>query len=299
MIILKNLNFKLVLEQDQMYVKSSKVADLYKSMLRSIFKSKCYKQCLILDIKKIIKTGNCESTSTNDGKFTVDIDFLVEAVVYDKNETCLCKILKKNANYVEASSDIAGIRIRTKNVDIYKIGDIVPVTIQSSVYPPMKSQISITHAIPFRVVKSDDVIYVTSMVKTDKINNILDKINDRKKQLGDTKSKSKAQFIKLMNIPQKGKILTDASWNGKSAYISTCYDVKSMGLMIAEAKTQTDIIKGNDEFLIINLLSVFLQKLETLLLLIKQYPTKNDIDSIRRVWGLFQHTKKTILNGSG
>jgi hypothetical protein len=182
--------------------------DMLIAKLTDKFVGNCYNSCLILKINKIIRRSYIYMKDTLHGDAQSSVMFEVDALVYMKNEILNgCTIVKKEPNgIIHAKSEYGGIQINTtRNLDIFKEQDIVPVIIRMVRYNINQPEITIK-ASPF-IPMNDPLVYYkpTGLLDDEQIENIykiIKQIKDNESnlsKLSTTDKKIIKFFVNLLN----------------------------------------------------------------------------------------------------
>jgi hypothetical protein len=172
------------------------------------FVGTCYNSCFIIKINKIIRRSYIYMKDTLDGDSQSSIMFEVDALVYLKNEILNgCTIVKKEPNgVIHAKSEYGGIQINiTRNLDIFKEQDVVPVIVRRVGYNINQPEITIK-ASPFIPMNEPLIYYRSTGVLTDNqienISEIIKQINANESALLKLSANNKKIikfFVNLLN----------------------------------------------------------------------------------------------------
>jgi hypothetical protein len=295
----------------------------------------CYNSCYILKINKIIRRSYIYMKDTLHGDALSSITFEVDAIIYIKNEIINgCTIVKKEPNgIIHAKSQYGGIQLNiTRNLDIFKEMDVVPVIVRKVGYNINQLEITIL-ASPFIPIKKKLIYYkpTTALndIQIENIVKIIKQILDINKYLLNLSVNDKnivKFFINLLNMKYNIDNL------GKSTTINML-DIKSLtsinsGILVrvnsyndhkimhinSDINSQIKSISGsinsvenskkkitNEESLVIeetmfNIYSVillqYLSNLQTLKDFLKNYPTFAIVQKNKSIWKLYNMLKK-------
>lgn len=295
----------------------------------------CYNSCYILNINKLIRRSYLYMKDTLEGDSQLSVLFEVDALIYAKGEVINgCTIVKKEPNgIVHAKSQYAGIQINiTRNLDIFKEGDVVPIIVKRVRYNINQPEVTVL-ATPF-IPPNDNVVYYKPTGKLDDnqskdIDKILKQIGDAKKMLSSQTSTNKKIikfFINLIalkkqkqpKILQKISIHDVKKWSvinegalvleqGDNPHVlQVQIGDSSMSKLVSSsvgnsAEEKSESFPSVDESLIVeetiyNICTIFLlnhlQYLQTIQGFLKQYPTFAAVQKNKSIWKLYNMLKK-------
>jgi DNA-directed RNA polymerase subunit E'/Rpb7 len=184
-------------------------------ILKERFNNCCFKSVFILNILKIIKRGDIHcKNKVLDGGCYIDINFEVEAIVYENGEIIHdCAIIQINPNgTMIAKSEYASLHI--KNIDdlmVFKKEETIPVIVNLVRYNIYDTEISIS-AVPFMPILKPTIMYkikdsFEDNCSEDVIKDIFDfsTLEDTKKTIKDIliKNPSVFKFFRELLYPYK------------------------------------------------------------------------------------------------
>ncbi|MGL5934905.1 MAG: hypothetical protein ACRCZI_04705 [Cetobacterium sp.] len=144
-------------------------------LLSKKYVGRCYKHVFITKITKIIKRSRFKSKQvTLDGTLYTDIQFEVDAIVYEKGDIIHnCKIVQiNNDNTMLAKSEHVSIYVKNlKNLTIFKEGDEIAVSVATVKFGINDTEISIL-AEPLLPITPPSVIYSISVNDTTEIHDM-------------------------------------------------------------------------------------------------------------------------------
>lgn len=195
--------------------------DMLLNKLKENFTNICYKSCYILNINDIIARGNpiCKNKKI-DGSMYIDIVFSAKVLIYEKYEIIHnCEIIHiddsmgdsmnnrsaelSNNSIIHAKAKYTSLFIKNnKNIDIFKIGQKIPVIVIDQGYNPFLNEISIS-AIPFQPIEKDLIFYhiddSKSNIKQDTIIKLIDHLTEIENSITTKKKENKKSFEFLRN----------------------------------------------------------------------------------------------------
>jgi hypothetical protein len=131
-------------DPNDVYVKD--IDTLLLSRLRSKFVHKCYKSCFIIKVLRILRRSFIRINSFMDGMGYVNVNFEVQALVYNTNEIITgATIINKDPNgRMQCKSAYASIEVAPdKILDTYEKGSKIPLVVLKPRYIYGKSSISV------------------------------------------------------------------------------------------------------------------------------------------------------------
>jgi hypothetical protein len=149
-VILKQFETDLTLEDDNIY---GNLESMCMEGLTKKFVKRCFKSCLILKIDSILQYGTRTISQTAEVSANISLKFLASAIVLDKDEIILGKVVKigDSNEYVHVMNQYAGINVNISFLNInhpYKLDQIIPIIVDQVAYSPMKQKITVS-ALPF------------------------------------------------------------------------------------------------------------------------------------------------------
>lgn len=148
--------------KDPRVLYSTNTDEQIKRLLEVKYLNKCFKCCLITEIVRIIMRSPLISDSERSGgvcRFSVD--FVVQAVVYDRHEVIpqadVVEILENGMISLSTPHAYIGIS-NDPRLQAVKVGDKIPVRVVNSRYQPMTDRISV-QAIPYVAMAEQDAEY--------------------------------------------------------------------------------------------------------------------------------------------
>ena len=167
----KGLTAKLIFEDA--FHPDPKLACLNK--LRALYNGKCFKACLIKEVKELNQMSLWRATSSLDASFTVSVSFTVDCIVYLPGETIMAKIIKIEQERIYLENADADIQIQnTPECKILSVGMMVPIVVVYSRCIQMRTRMSVLATInPWSFekpeVKKADLSYSAGMLLHDNV----------------------------------------------------------------------------------------------------------------------------------
>jgi hypothetical protein len=294
MLVVKQLETCLTLAGDDIYANLSEVC---MANLKSKFLNRCFMSCHIINIKEIIQYGTRIMSQTAEVSASISVKFLVDAIVVDKYEIVLCKIVEREESkqHLIAVSKHAGIRINASMLsqDPYKVGMYVPVIANIVGYSPMKPKFSIS-AYPFVKIKKPATVWkLTEPVSSDE-KEILEvfwsDIKKVERSLSDLKKTAPKSFKFFTDLLGYGGAVAASSKKKEFSFAELVVFPKETLLTmdvisIVRVPKETDIPRAAPALTALSfMLHEILQALTNLETLISGYPTDSKINELKLVW---------------
>lgn len=181
------------------------------NILRDKYEGKCYSNCFILKVKKIIKRSECiiqQNTDTCNG--SVACIFEVDAIIYRNDEVisgCLVKN-KDKQGLIIASSQYASICLNSQDIFNAVRNDlIIPVRVGKARYNILSDKISV-NAVPYVPNNSYIYYYIGNYNhEAAQFNDIITKIGEEEAKMAEIKKKNIKgwSFFSTILYPYKDK----------------------------------------------------------------------------------------------
>ena len=198
---------KIVTLKDVNIIYSIDIDNILLNKIKDTFEKKCYKSCYILLVNKIIRRSNL-NFNNKDLNASVNISIMFEATIlkYDIYDIINnVKIITITDDKIICQSDSSSILIKSdKNLDSFKMNQIISVRVGKCSYTTGESKISIT-AFPFIPIIEEDIFYkIKELTKNEKeeLNNsyIMNIINEEENIKKDILKKLKNKWNYFNNL---------------------------------------------------------------------------------------------------
>ncbi len=281
-------------------------------ILKDRFVGRCYRECYITQIKRIIKTSECIITSDYDPNYGVlYVIFEVSAIEYHKGEIINgVKVINTGSTPRKdpfiCSTNIAGITtIYHKNFESVKVGQLISVRVASVRYDINSTKISIT-AFPLLHSTSVNTFVVGELTQKDRddVKQLLQVIVKEEELLGKCDKKSAETFESLLyayskdpQVKSKTASIVDIA-TGKVVLKSGTYISRDPRLKLTTPAVITEDEHTGDvnttvpySLSIIYILQDYLSYIRTVREMTEIYNTKELIDSHANLWRIYVKTK--------
>lgn len=176
-------------------------------LLKTKYKNRCFKNCFIIDIARIIERSPmvCEYHRSG-GHVKITVSFVVRAIIYDQYETIpdaqIAQIME-SGNFILKSKYAAIALAPNPKLQHLKVGQIIPVRVVRARYIPHRDKISV-QGIPFipMITPVDEVLVSVQKEDIDQLSGLKSRIAEEQKKISEMDSK-KIALLKEIMYPYK------------------------------------------------------------------------------------------------
>lgn len=283
------------------------------NILKHKIAGKCFRDCHILDIAKIIKRSNCKIVQRGPDCYgVINIQFDVKAIVYSQGEIITgCKVVYKDKNdkIIICMSEHATICLQSdKSLESIRADQFIIVRVGQVQYHPGSAKISV-NAFPYMPRKTSAVFELNGQLDDKEkavVSLILEQINEQEKELEEatkeSDSKDRLEFFKkvlyvgtspggtkenLIELAKKGVF---AGFYTRHAKIALWEPIVYKYNKMPEGD---DMIFRNYTLFsgLETLLRDYLSNVQLLKEMLKIYNTSEIVKDHRNLWAIFQSGK--------
>lgn len=178
------------------------------SMITSTFEGKCYRNCRIEKVLRVIKISECVIRSNgNSSGGTVNVQFEVEATTYHRGEIIVgCVVKHKSQGLIVAEHPTASIFIgASPQLASIKVDQIIPIVVGEATYDIQQELISINAVLYVPNKKSINYKLEGTLDESDKsfLSHAIDRMVNEEKLLNEVKNKKGLEFFKGRVLPYR------------------------------------------------------------------------------------------------